>query len=192
MDDILGKLLGTAARVKLLRLFLFNPKASYTLADAATRAKVRSGEARSEFSLYERVGLIKSRSSARARRYALDSSFLYLAAFQHLLLNLPVRAQDIVRRLRGVGIVKLVILSGLFVDEYDGRLDLLIVADGLKEAKLRTAIKDFEAEIGKEMKYVALTSEEFKYRLNIYDKLVRDVIDYPHTVALDRLHIELK
>jgi hypothetical protein len=91
-----------------------------------------------------------------------------------------------------VGIVKLVILSGLFADEYDSRIDLLIVVDKLKEAKLQTVIRKLEAEVGKELKYVALTSDEFRYRLGIYDKLVRDVIDYPHTVALDRLHVELK
>ena len=192
MDDILGKLLGNTARVKLLRLFLFNPKATYTLTDAAGRAKVKPAEARREFGLYEKVGLIKTRNTAKVRRYILDDSFLYLAAFQHLLLNLPVRGKDIVKRLRGVGLVKLVILSGLFADEFDGRLDLLIVADKLNEPKLQTVIRRLEAEIGKEMKYVALTSEEFKYRLNIYDKLVRDVIDYPHIVALDRLHMELK
>lgn len=192
MDDILGRLLGTPARVKLLRLFLFNPKAAYTLADASSRAKVKTNDARSEFALYERVGLIKSRAGGKAKKYLLDDSFSYLSAFQHLLLNLPVRSRDITARLRGVGIVKLVLLSGLFADEYDGRIDLLIVVDKLKEAKLQTVIRKLEAEIGKELKYVALTSDEFKYRLGIYDKLVRDVIDYPHIVALDRLHIELK
>ena len=91
-----------------------------------------------------------------------------------------------------MGQIRLVILSGLFVDEYDGRVDWLIVVDKLNDARLKTVIRALEAEIGKELKYVALTSEEFKYRLGIYDKLVRDVIDYPHTVALDRLHIELR
>lgn len=192
MDDILGRLLGNASRVKLLRLFLFNPKATYTLADASARAKVKTNDARSEFALYERVGVIKSRAGGKAKKYMLDTSFSYLAAFQHLLLNLPVRGNDIVKRLRNVGLVRLVILSGLFVDEYDGRVDLLIVVDKLNDARLRTVIRALEAEIGKELKYVALNSEEFKYRLGIYDKLVRDVIDYPHTVALDRLHLELK
>ena len=192
MDGILGKLLGTPARVKLLRLFLFNPKQTYTLVDAAARARVTPAEARREFSLYGKVGLIKARGSGRTRKFMLNDTFSHLSAFQHLLLNLPVREKDIVKRLRSVGAVRLVILSGLFVDQYDGRVDLLIVGDKLNDAKLRGVIRVLEAEIGKELNYVALPSEEFHYRLGIYDKLLRDVIDYPHTVALDRLHIEFR
>jgi hypothetical protein len=191
MIDILGKLLESPARVKLLRLFLFNPKSSYTLSEAVDRARVTPAEARREIALYQKVGLLRVRAGG-SKRYVLDENFSYLAAFQHLLLNLPMRGKDIVRRLRTVGVVRLVILSGLFVDEYDGRVDVLVVGDKLSEAKLRVVIRALEAEIGKELKYVTLNTEEFRYRLGIYDKLVRDVLDYPHAVAYDRLHLPLK
>lgn len=194
MEDILGKLLGSPARVKLLRLFLFNPKAVYALSEAAERAQVPTATARRELPFYERLGLLRQRSirGVRERAWTLNEEFVYLAALQHLLLNLPMRGRDIVKRLRSVGVVKLVMLSGLFVDEYDGRVDLLIVGDRIVDKKVRTVIRALEAEIGKELRYVALSTEEFVYRLGIYDKLVRDVIDYPHTVALDRLNVELK
>ena len=42
------------------------------------------------------------------------------------------------------------------------------------------------------MKYALLTSEELTYRLNMNDKLVRDVLDYPHKVVLDRLNFGRK
>lgn len=180
--------------MKLLRLFLFNPGVVYDLPDIAARAQVSSSTASAECRAYERMGLVKPRKlrGSRSRAYTLNTEFGYLAALQHLLLNLPVRGQDIVKRLRSAGTMKLVILSGLFVDEYDGRVDLLIVGDRMQEGKVRTIIRSLEAEIGKELRYVALSTEEFLYRLGIYDKLVRDVIDYPHTVALDRLNVPLK
>ncbi len=194
MEDTLGKLLGSPARVKLLRLFLFNPKEIIPLSIASGRSQVSVAVTRRELPFYERLGLLKLRRArgSKERAWVLNEDFVYLAALQHLLLNLPVRGQDIVKRLRNAGTIKLVILSGLFVDEYDGRVDLLIVGDKVIETKIRTVIRALEAEIGKELRYVALTTEEFLYRLGIYDKLVRDVIDYPHTVALDRLNVELK
>jgi DNA-binding transcriptional MerR regulator len=194
MEDVLGKLLGSPARVKFLRLFLFNPGAVYSLSQAADRAQVSTSVARRELPFYERLGLLKARRrrGERERAWTLNTEFAYLSALQHLLLNLPVRGRDIVRRLRNAGVIKLVILSGLFVDEYDGRLDLLVVGDKLSDAKVRSAIRSLEAELGKELRYAALPTEEFLYRLGVYDKLVRDVIDYPHTVVLDRLHIQLK
>jgi hypothetical protein len=57
---------------------------------------------------------------------------------------------------------------------------------------LRERIRSLEAEIGKEIRYALLSSENFYYRLNMNDKLVRDVIDYPHSIVLDRLNIGLK
>lgn len=177
--------------MKLLRLFLFNPKASYTLAEAAARARVSPTEARRELSLYVGVGLVKARAGSR-KRYTLDETFSYLSAFQHLLLNLPVRSKSIVERVRTTGTVRLVVLSGLFSQEYDGRVDLLIVGDKLSEMKLKKVIRSLEAEIGKELNYVTLGTEEFRYRLGIYDKLVRDVLDYPHAVVFDRLHLPLR
>lgn len=194
MRDVLGKLLGSPARVKLLRLFLFNPGIVYGIPDIASRAQVSSSTASTECRAYERMGLVRARKlrGSRSRAYTLNTEFSYLAALQHLLLNLPVRGADIVKRLRSAGTMKLVILSGLFVDEYDGRVDILIVGDRMQEGKVRTVIRGLEAEIGKELRYAALPTEEFLYRLGIYDKLVRDVIDYSHTVALDRLNVPLK
>ena len=58
MTDGLQKLFGTPARVKLLRLFLFNPRSSFTVQDAAKRARVPEEEARREVLLFSRAGLI--------------------------------------------------------------------------------------------------------------------------------------
>jgi hypothetical protein len=39
------------------------------------------------------------------------------------------------------------------------------------------------------MKYVALPTSEFQYRMGMGDKLLRDILDYKHEVALDVLGI---
>jgi hypothetical protein len=41
-----------------------------------------------------------------------------------------------------------------------------------------------EAEIGGELSYAVFETKEFLYRLNMYDKLVRDILDYPHEVVV--------
>ena len=62
---------------------------------------------------------------------------------------------------------------------------MLIVGDRLKKNILAQIIKGLEAEIGKELDYVVLDTEEFKYRLDMYDKLVCDILDLPHMKLLD-------
>ncbi len=194
MSESLSKLFGSPARVKLLRLFLFNPKLTFTVPDAAQRARVPERTTRREIGVFSAAGLVKR---ARLRkgsgaRYGLNCEFQFLAAFQNLLLNAPTRGQDIASRVRTTGAVKLVVLSGVFVGEWGGRLDIFIVGDRVKERKLRDRIRRLESEIGKELRYALLTTDDFLYRINISDRLVRDVLDYPHTVVLDKLNVGVK
>ena len=92
-----------------------------------------------------------------------------------------------IRRLARGGSLKLVIAAGVFIQEEDSRLDLLVVGDHLKKSIIGRVVKVMESEIGKELRYVILETQEFKYRASICDKLIRDVMDYPHQKLLDKL-----
>ena len=194
MAEPLQKLFGSAARLKLLRLFLFNPKQTYTVPDAAQRSRVHERTARKELALFASVGLIK-RSPTRSGsglRYMLNADFEYLTVLQNLLLNAPARAKDIYGRIRTAGTVKLIIVAGVFMGEWEGRLDVFVIGDRIKERVLRTRMRKLESEIGRDLRYALLGSEDFAYRLNMNDKLVRDIMDYPHRIVFDRLNIGLK
>lgn len=192
-SDPLAKLFGSVARVRLLRLFLFNPRVSYTVPEAAGHARVPERTVRKELNLFAAAGLVKrARLRSPGARWGLNPEFEYLSAMQDLLINAPERAKDIAGRLKGVGQIKLVILSGIFVGEWDGRLDLFVVGDRIKDKKLGMTVRRLEAEMGKEIRYSVLTTEQFHYRLGLSDHLVRDVLDYPHTIVLDKLNIGLK
>jgi len=192
-SDPLAKLFGSVARVRLLRLFLFNPRSSYTVPEASNHARVPERTVRKELNLFVTAKLIKrARLRSAGARWALNPEFEYLSAMQDLLINAPERAEDILERLRGVGQLKLVVLSGIFVGEWEGRLDLFVVGDRIKDKKLRMAVRRLESEIGKEIRYSVLSTEQFHYRLGLSDHLVRDVLDYPHTIILDKLNIGLK
>lgn len=194
MTDPLEKLFGSAARIKLLRLFLFNPKTIYTVPDAAQRARVPERTARKELQLFSTVGLIRRTPTRRGSglRYGLSGDFRYLGVLQNLLLNAPERAKDIFERVRSTGTIKLIIVAGVFTEDWEGRLDVLIVGDRIKEKQLRTNMRKLESEIGREIRYAQLSTEDFLYRLNMNDKLVRDILDYSHRIVVDRLGIGLK
>ncbi|MDE1925512.1 MAG: hypothetical protein KGH79_05085 [Patescibacteria group bacterium] len=195
MSDPLEKLFGSSPRLKLLRLFLFNPRQSFTLPEVAQRSRIKEREARRELGLLLQIQVIKKvRRSARAMgaRYILNDSFRYAGALKHLLLNAPERGNDLYERVRRAGTIKLFVLAGVFVDEWEERLDILVVGDRINERKLREGVRRFESEIGKELRYALLTTDDFFYRLNMNDHLVRDVFDYPHRIIEDKLNIGLK
>jgi hypothetical protein len=194
MPDILSKLFGSAARVKLLRLFLFNSKQAFTFAEASERAQVAGKDARRELGLLEQIKLIKQikRNRTSATRFILNANFKYLATLQNLLLNAPELGSELYQRIRHTGSLKLIVVCGVFVGEWDAPLDALIVGDKVNERMLRERVRRMEAEVGKEIRYALLSSESFFYRLNVNDHLIKDVFDYPHRILHDRLNIGLK
>ncbi len=207
--EILGKLFGSEDKVKIMRLFLFNPERVYDKEEIANRAKSNPYVVKHELEILEKIGLIKKKGPSKKAQangngsipklsgkgpkrigWMLDSSFPYLPHLQNVLINtVLLKDGEILNKLHSVGKLKLVITSGVFMQYWDARVDLLVVGDSLRMGYLDSVIKTIEAEIGKEIRYAAFETSEFQYRLKMYDKLVRDIIDYPHSRILDRLNV---
>ncbi len=192
MSDTLGKLFGSAARVKLLRLFLLNPADTFTLDDAAARARVSHTEARRDIAAFTRIKLTTRAARGRGKHYTLNGDFPYLTALQNLFLNAPAQSEEVYSRIRQAGAIKLIIVSGIFLGEWNSNLDLFVVGERIHDRKLKNNVRVLESQMGKELRYAYLSTEEFLYRLNMNDHLVRDVFDYPHRIIFDKLDIGLK
>ena len=192
--ETLSKLFGSENKVKIMRLFLFNPDRVFDTKDISLRVKTNTSRVRREVSNLERMGLVKRRVSIKKKKhgygFALDSQFAYLSSLQNFLINVePLNTKEIIKRISKLGSIKMIIIAGVFIQEPESRADLLIVGDGVKRGNLENIIKTLESEIGKELKYVYFTAEDFKYRLSVYDKLIRDILDYPHKKVVNKLGI---
>ena len=177
-----------------MKLFLLNPEEAFGRRDAAERAKVGKLQAQRELRLLERIGFLKPRSvtverkgrKSRVPGFALNPEFPYAHAFRELFLSVSVDRKALARRLSRHGKVQLVVTAGVFLDSLDSRIDLLVVGDDIQERGLRGAVGALEAEIGRQLRYAVLSTADFRYRLGMCDRLVRDILDFPHDVVLDR------
>lgn len=189
--ETLSRIFGNETKVKILKLFLFNQEKIFSIKDISIRVKSDTSKVRREMSLIEKMGLVKRRSMKKGHGFIVDQQFPYLVSLQNFLINVePLQPKEIIKKFSKTGSIKLIITSGVFIQELESRADLLIVGDGLKKSKLENTIKTIESEIGKELRYAYFTTEEFKYRLSMYDKLTRDILDYPHMKVLNKLGIE--
>jgi len=135
-------------------------------------------------------GKKKSVVKKKTNGWVMNTNFPYFDSMYNLLIQgRPTEAAEIMRRLRPAGSLKLVIVAGVFIRNQDSRLDLLIVGDKIKKGILDNAIRNLEAEIGKEIEYALFDTEEFSYRMNVYDKLIRDVIEFPHEKIYNKIGI---
>lgn len=205
--DALAKLFGSSAKVKLMRLFLFHPEEAYEPKEVATYTRIRPETAKQELERLAKAGMLKKVTSYRESKskttkdgkpakkkvtgWQLDERFPHLRALQTMLINTkPLHNDELVKRFQRAGKIKLIIVAGIFLQDEDSRLDLLVVGDKLQESRVREVVRDLESEIGCELVYAAFKTEDFDYRMSVYDKLVRDVLDYNHERVLDKIGVE--
>ena len=203
--DVLAKLFGSPARVKLMRLFLMNPEDVFDYADMNRRSKVGAALLRKEVALLAGVGLIKPRVVVKMKPkrgkaggelikkktngYGMDVRFQYLGALRALVTEIALGKEDVSARFRNCGQIKLIVVSGIFLDNPDSRVDILIVGDKLKKPIIEGVLRRLEAELGKELIYAVMETPDFEYRFGIYDKFIRDILDYPHLVVANKLNL---
>lgn len=189
--DPLSRLFGNAARLKLLRLFLFNDDTTFTSVDVAFRSKTSKDVSRKELNVLVAAGVIKKKAGKQGSGYVANKKFPHYSALQVFLRETTdVSDQKILVTLRKAGSLRMVALSGLFTGALEPKVDLLIVGDRIEERTLASSIHTLEAELGRELRYASFTTEEFKYRVGVYDRLIRDVMDYPHRTILDKISAE--
>jgi hypothetical protein len=200
MTDPLAILFGSQARVKLLRFFLFNPTQEFTFDDISRRARLVRRTARTEINALERAGVIKKKQvqisvdgkdkKVRAQGYVLNDKFPQLASLQTFLFETaPIDGKTLLRHIRKAGPVDFVAAAGVFMRDFDQRLDVLLAMGKLNEPRIEGAIRSLEAELGIELRFAVMTSEDLVYRVGMYDKLTRDVFDYRHQILVDKIGV---
>lgn len=201
MTDPLTILFGSQARVKLLRFFLFNPSKEFTFDEISRRARLVRRTARTEMNALERAEVIKKKQfylqaegstvKKRVQGYALNKEFPNLQSLQTFLFETaPINGKTVLKHLRKAGTLDFVCIAGIFVRDFDQRIDVLLAMKKYSPAKVETTIRSLEAELGVEIRFAAFESTDLLYRVGMYDKLTRDVFDYPHQIIIDRIGVK--
>jgi DNA-binding transcriptional ArsR family regulator len=200
MTDPLTALLSTVARVRLVRMFVFNPSLEVSMSEVLRRAKLSQRAARTELNQLERAGVIKKKfifeqvpGKAKRRRvvgFSLNRACPIVVPLQTFLFETaPINAKTLQRHLRGVGKIQVLVAAGAFLREFERRLDVLVAVEKLHAPKVEAAIRNLEAELGVSIKYAAFTTDDLIYRIGMHDKLIRDIFDYPHELIVDKVNV---
>ena len=205
--DTLTAIFGSDVKVKIMRLFLFNETTTFLVREIIERTKSPQDQVKKELNILEKASILKSRKVSKDVQvqkgktvitkkieglgYYLNTKYPYLDPLKNLLTITSLRVDDsLTKRFTNAGKIKLFIVAGVFTQNWDSRVDLLLVGEDLNISKIENVIKIIESEIGKEIAYSAFETQDFEYRLGIHDRLVRDILDYPHVTLLDRLGVE--
>ena len=126
--------------------------------------------------------------------YGLNTGFEFFSELRDLILKSPPsEKRDLLERINKLGKIKLAIISGIFLDkELNDPLavDLFLVHDYLDRRKLTQFLKNLEAEVGTDVRFATMEKEEFKYRLSMFDRFVRVLLEGPHEKLINKLGVE--
>ena len=197
-QDFLSEFIENSNRARILRTLVFNENERFTKERAGKRAGINPQAAEDELKALKKKGIARhariatmphvSKKKQKAEVvWFLNSNFKHLRALAAFVREIsPMRYEEIIDALKGSGKLSAVVLSGSFMGDSTRPADILVAADRLNERRLETAIKELEPLFGRELRYAGFSTPEFRYRLTVQDRLIRDTLDYPHLVLLDR------
>lgn len=188
MSEILESLFGSKSRTRILRFFLLNPDQEYSLAEVAKKNMLENSRFQKEINALKKIKFVIVKSRQGKKYFTLNTDFPFYPELRNLIIKSNVYPQCLsLGKLRNIGDVKLALISGVFLNYSKSKADMLLVVDNLNRTKLKNLMINLEAEIGKEIRYVLITSEEFKYRMNMLDRFILEFIEGPHDELVNKV-----
>ena len=199
-EPTLDALFDSPIRVRLLKLFLFNPDRNFENKTIAKMLNVASGLTKKHLKKLSEFRFIILRKVSGKQVFKTNKNFVFYDELKELIAKAsPASKEKMLNRLKSFGGVKLALLSGIFfppkadqpwAENLDNsHADLLIVGDKIKSSKFDRFLKELEAEVGREINCAIMTTKEFYYRYNMYDRFVRDILDFKHEKLINKLKL---
>ncbi len=194
-------LMGSDIRVKLLRLILGNPQRLFSYNELLRKTGSDKTTMDNELVMLLKIGCIKMRPTydavevkgkivkTKTRGVIMDTSFAYAESVYGFVGEaVTMERNEIQKKLAPAGKADLIVLSGFFMNDKDRMVDLLVVGNEIDRASAEKIISELESELATDIRFVILSTDEFLYRLKMYDKLIRDILDFPHEKLLIRIN----
>lgn len=117
--------------------------------------------------------------------YQANKEFVFFNEIKALIVKSQIMYEkDFADKLKRLGKIKILVLTGFFVGNPDSDIDLLMVGD-FNKPKLLKLVKELEDELVREVNYSTMTDEEFAYRREIADIFLYNVLDGDKIIVLD-------
>ena len=192
---MLEHLFGSKTRVQLLRLLLNNPQQPFYLRELTRQLKTQLNSVRREVSNLESLGIVTvvaapgqtNQKKSNKKFYLVNTNFTLYPELKALILKAQLLLeQNFVQEIERSAKVKLFILTGTFVGMDQAPTDMLLVGS-INRRRLAALIRRFEKELSHEINFTVMSLQEFKYRQDITDRFLYDILEAKKIVIIDEL-----
>jgi len=119
--------------------------------------------------------------------YTVDKEFVLFKEIKALIVKSQLLYEkDFIDKIETVGKIKLLILSGFFVNEDNSSVDIFVVGK-IEKDKLLKIISELESDLGREINFCALDFKEYKYRRDMTDVFLYSILEGKNIVMINEI-----
>lgn len=208
---MIEQLFGSKTRVKLLQLFYQNPNRSFYVREITRKIDEQINSVRRELANLLSIGIITSDTNNNRLYYEVSQTFEHYAALSSIFgdkkfklskkdkdsktkkITDAAEVQETAEQIKDpfladlikTGNVRLALYTGQFTrDELSG-VDIVVVGD-VNHAAVDNLITDLEKSEKKGLRYSIFAPEEFRYRKQVNDKFISNVLASKKVILIDK------
>ncbi len=197
------QLFGSKTRVKLLRLFYSNPNRSFYVREITRKIEEQINSVRRELANLLNIGIITSDTSNNKVYYEVNQKYEYYAPLQDIFGDtkqrrkvtkaaiktegepVTIETDEEKSDLRALGNVEVACFLGQFTRDETSGVDILIVGN-VNHNAVSKYVTELERQEGKDLRYTVFTLDEFRYRMQIKDRFISNVLRSKKQVLVDK------
>lgn len=190
--DVLAKIFQSTngeVRSRILRFFLANQAESFKLDDVEFNTKSRRDSIKKDLLFLTNAGFLeRGLDSKHATVYKLNKNFPYKDSLYSLVFDFrKVDKNLILSKFKKIGRIKLFSFSGVFIDDEEVGVDLLVVGDILKQKEITKVLNEMSATFASKLRILVMDIDEFDYRKKMFDRFLHLVLDSDRITLVDKL-----
>lgn len=202
---MLHQLFSSNTRVKLLKLFLFNPEKKFFVRELTRLLDEHLNSIRRELSNLEDIELIKcvagdgvdssddedglslkTGGKIQKKYYQTSKDFSYFNELKALFLKSEIISEnEIKEKIKDIEGIGYFMLTGYFTNS-DSPTDILAIGSFDSE-KVLSLVSELEKMVGRELNYTVMDRDEFVHRLNLIDKFLYKILECKKIVVRDEI-----
>ncbi len=212
---MLEHIFGSNTRVKILNVLYQNPKKVFFVRQLARETRSQLNSIRREIENLKSIGVIIKAVHDDEKRleetahvpqgekpenkksvpdyieklkkyYAINQNFLLYHELRSLILKSRLFAErNFIKKIENISSLQLLLFTGIFVGMEKSKTDMLLVGS-VEKKKMLKIIEEFEKELNHKINYTIMTHQEYKYRKEITDRFLYDILETKNIVMIDK------
>jgi hypothetical protein len=176
--SLLKDLLVSKVRVKLLEIFLSQPRDIFYVRQLVRETGEEINAVRRELANMETKAMVRKEARANRLYYEFRTDYPLYSDLLNLVAKTTGLGKELIKNKNKIGKLKFAMLSGKFIRkkkrEQSG-VDLLVVGEVVLP-QLAALVREFEAKIKREINYTVMSKEEFDFRKARRDPFLQGIL----------------